>query len=562
LSNIPPFLLNTSKIEEHTATITIDGESREILYPKYATFDNQDTMVTISPKELSGGKEDYDFKIEIENTIEETFTPIRTKPISVIPPTIIRVFSDIYDNIKVGSPIKISKHYDEIPSDEFYHIYRQHKDIKFIVKAKKIENGLYYITLDRPFPQERNTNGELVSIEIHDISSVIVLDYFHMRGNPVIETEEQYTIQDTPSIENYGEKTYEISGRATDFNYITDLAQYVLHRHKGGYLEFDEEESDYLFMESLNHNVPICTFKLHKNQYLCIGDVVRIKEDVFFMKEEFLQGLENTYTITKKKINLTEFDEFEAIYTPLTKQIPKLDIEKSEVVEHRPISSTDPMAHLTEDQARKQFTVDGSDFINDTPKGLKFVELQSEAWVLQCETEYPNISTDKYYAVSYSGKSIKGKLTTKSTPTELYFIPMDTSVNTSFPEVNELVYLYYSTENNAPLFTLQNLKSSRLVSPPALVTTFTKPQNTLYTTFSLYTSPTFSTTPDIPSWTLISTNTTDLTQIVIGNFGTLSYDIPILDEHYVLTLTATLDTLQNTSTKYISFSKEGKTMIF
>lgn len=565
---IPPFLLISNKIKGQTAQFTPAGESafQTLQYIQHTTFNNEDVSVKISPKDLGKDedKEDYDFKVLLKNTITNKTNPQRVKPLEVILPNILQLSNTDFDETSVGDLIKISSHYADDSLNEFYFTYLEFKENKYIVLSKKVEDGKFYITLNNPFPNYKNKKFEYIMVEKYNYQDVIMINHFHIRGNPIVETMEKYVIQDKDSVDYYGEKTYTINGKLTDFNYLRSLAEYIMYRHKGGYV-IDEQ-----FEEQIKNNVPICTFKVHKLLGVREGDVIKVNESVYFMP--VVNTEEKTFTVIKKKITLSEFDEITAIYTPLTKQYNKLTMERTDKSLFTPISSTDPTAYLTSDQVRtlfvtKENSIGGGAVAEKMSGDYKFIKTNSDnSWHIAITKQLPSIDNTSTFIVKFGGKEASGRMNYR-TATQVDFVPMPV---TNPPNENSYVEIIKISPKESTTAKIDVIGGMRVCMPTNKTILFNQSTWTrsgdmkivMFVNYSLYETPSFISENPALYCKEANLKTSGVIYSDWHSIGTLAGSgfVPDDDKTYVIKVVGVLKDNSLTPPVYISYDKKPATL--
>lgn len=539
--NLNPFVRTTQPFLVNSATVKTVGN--QILQ---TDFSNDYIDVTIEPKDPDAlDKEDYDFKITISNNIWSGNRPIATiQPLQIIQPSIIKVSEDIYNTVQLGYIIKPSASYEEDTSNPQYSNYIKYKDTTYSIISKSIDGiNNYYLQVDKFFPADRDYQNKYLMIDIYANTDVVLLNHFHIRGNPILQTVEKYSATNLDSVNYFGEKIYNISVSMLDIGYVQEFVDYILNYCSGGYYN----ESTGEFQESIKNSLPLISFKIHKEFGLYIGSLCKI--DVMYYNINYSSAI---FQIVGIKRTFGEPDEYQAIlyHSNLTDFI-NYPLEYNKVSQYKPISSTDPTIYLTADQLRVP-KLENVPALDVTPNNANLTKVENGLFYISC-SNIDTISTEQIYSVVVQGQVIRGRLLPESTTTQIIFCPtIDTYIS---PPVPSPVTIYINPANSAPdtpptsdslpdkIYNIRGnivpnpLTTTELEHPPlALIAKYEGDFD--YVVADLYKYD--STLPITEQTALLASNliTTDKS-ITIGNFA-LSFDVklaPITSNPVLLKIT-------------------------
>lgn len=286
----PPFLLISNTVGNETigSTTTL----------KYDEHDNNKIQLdVIKPFDY---EDKCDFKIAFTNIATSTVPILRFSPSLMMGNLVLRI-GDVgtFNSLEVGSILKISDIYKDDIENPFYSDYVDYKTQKYTILSKRTDADSYnYIMVDKPFPNTKNNKGQYVIIDAYtDIANIVHINYFHIRGNPIIQKKETYLKEDVPSIDNFGEKIYAINGKFVDINYLKEFGSYLMNEHKGGEID----SSTRYFQEKIPMSSVTIEFDIIRNFRLKKGDIIRIHEDVYFNIDSGNIDMPNTFFITAKR---------------------------------------------------------------------------------------------------------------------------------------------------------------------------------------------------------------------------------------------------------------------
>jgi len=295
-----PVYLQTNKLK-------IEGEGQEQI-SKYSSFDNSNIELTVSYDETGRN----DFNISIKNTMSGSYSvhsPLKTQ---------LRVLTVLnIGNYNVGDVLVLDN------SNEGKTYYNDLKNEKWKITAKFIDEDSLdnYIVVDKNYPTEEigSTNSyHNYTFKRYNYNTIIHLNELRVRGNPVLEATEPYNAKNQLSIENYGQKDFEISG---DIANIDDV-KLLFNSLKNEYSGLDAESSPIIIPFSTTHR-----FDFE------VGDLVRITDSV-------VTKLNNRIGIIISKnyysSNLLEFN-YDALLISSYEPYPE-DVNLTQVIEYKPVS--------------------------------------------------------------------------------------------------------------------------------------------------------------------------------------------------------------------------------
>ena len=116
-------------------------------------------------------------------------------------------------------------------TDSRYDRYLEFQNVKWLVRSKFTEGSEYYIILDSSYPRKYGyDNFDFIKF---DRSSVILINEFYIRGNPVMESTQTYSYNSPESVAFYGTKEYGIDGKCMEKTYFEKVAGYVFNTYLG-----------------------------------------------------------------------------------------------------------------------------------------------------------------------------------------------------------------------------------------------------------------------------------------------------------------------------------------
>jgi hypothetical protein len=426
LNSLVPFNLVTTKFQEQDSMI------------KQIDFLNTDIKVVISKREASflNENEDYDMKIEItyDNGSGGQLSDYKKYDIkveNVISPNIIQVSEEDYNKITLSDVIIISSTYNTVTSD-FYYEYITFADRRYVVIGKSVDQSYHYISLSESYPEYRDTNGNFMNIELYDSSNAVMLNHFHIRGNPMLQLIEKYNSRDDDSIEMYGEKIYSTTINHGDFSYVEKLSAYILDKCSG--VRYDALLDK--IVPDFNSQLSTLTFKIHKDYFLSVGNIITVDMEMFD-----ISNATGYFEIIAKTQTIGDVNEYTAILYHLDAIDTSLyTLTRNEVNKYKPISSTDPTEYLTADQLRVPEL--DSDVQEVTPNNAKIVSINP--LTLTCDS-FPSINTNLYYTLYQGAINVVVKILPESTDNTLYLLKMENK-NVQLGECR--LFLHVNANNN------------------------------------------------------------------------------------------------------------------
>jgi len=220
-----PLYIASNKIE-------LKGNTKQEHYITYNTYDNSNLQVKIEQADDN----ESDLKCTFINTIPKTYPVIEEYPIST-QGTILRV--DNIDNFNVGDCLMLHEENASNPAVKDYYNYNSNNRYTVVNIFK--EDGNDYIILDGIYPIG-NEQEQLKYIK-YDYREVIHLQSFYIRGNPVIEDEEYNLYENLESIEAYGTKSIDITGKIVKKEDLSKIVDYYMEGFNG----IDEKGIKFVF---------------------------------------------------------------------------------------------------------------------------------------------------------------------------------------------------------------------------------------------------------------------------------------------------------------------------
>jgi hypothetical protein len=550
-----PFLVNTCKVGTE---IQEDGSETVVQYD----FSNDNVSVLIERKS-EDEKESYDFRVTIKNTIAEQKTSLFSiSPNEIIEPVIIGVTSQIYKKLKVGYMLKVSKIYEGNTYHPQYYNYLMYKEKTYTIMAKSIDeqSGKYYITVDKSVTADRDLTGEYVKFDVYDNDDVILLNHFHIRGNPIIQTTERYIVENADSISYFGEKPYQISADIVDVSFLQTLVNYILNKCSGGYMD-----SYGKFQEDIKTSLPIIEFKTHKNYNLHIGSLFAM--NIEYHNTQYGTAIFQVIEVNKR---IGDVDQYRAILYKAEDTYTNLyTIDTSNSAKYRPISSTDPTLYISSDELRMEEIKNMPQF-DITPLDSVITEISNGEIIITCAEDFGTVDSASVHTLKFDEQEIKGKLSPKTTKRRIVFLPTISSYNMPILPTKCLLYIHVSQQTQEKMLT--NVKASKITESDglggtkikALYTTFTKPYEVLFVKAELYeyNSNKIGNEGDLNDLVAyqdssIASYDTNDSNVVFGEF-TVSYYVDLVsDREYYIRLTPYTTSGVYDSSVYVVFKEDS-----
>lgn len=224
---------NTTKppIAMITTQITSDGGRGENALIRYGTFDNSDIEVEIVESE----DDSSDIKVKLKNTKNITSSNLLT----VTPITfedwgnlILEIDLSTYNNTSVGDVLKIKEQTiftDAVERD----IYENKKKLTWIVQEVYESSGQYFIQVDNDIPN-------LFDLIKYPFDSIVFLQKFYLKGNPLIQFNHPVTLKNQSSIEQYDEREVVIDSRPLDNISFRRVADFYKNNFGGVESDFSD----------------------------------------------------------------------------------------------------------------------------------------------------------------------------------------------------------------------------------------------------------------------------------------------------------------------------------
>jgi hypothetical protein len=212
--NIPIYLF-TNKLGVKN-TITADK------YTYYTSYDNSDIELKIEIADDNESNIKCTLTNKIENIIPTTdFTPISTLG------NILEV--DDLDNYEVGDCLILHEDNKIDPNTKDYYYYNSNN--KYTITSMFEEDSKYYIILDGIYPLGNEQTP--LKFKKYDYTEIIHLQGMYLRGNPVIQEEEHLLLQNQESIDAYGTKSMELTGKIVKKEDLSKLTNYLIQNFTG-----------------------------------------------------------------------------------------------------------------------------------------------------------------------------------------------------------------------------------------------------------------------------------------------------------------------------------------
>ena len=287
--NIPIYLF-TNKLGVKN-TLEVDK------YTYYTSFDNSDIELTV---EIADDNES-NIKCTLTNTIENTIDVLVYTPISTNG-NILEV--DDLSNYEVGDCIIL--HEDNSLDSNTKDYYNYNSNNKYTITSMFEEDSKYYIILDGVYPIGNEQTQ--MKFKKYDYSEIIHLQGMYLRGNPVIQEEEYLLIENQESIDAYGNRPIEITGKIIKKEDLESITNY----YSQNFIGLTYETSKFVFpieivgglydlkvLDVIEIEDPVYT-GLQKQKMLIIDKKVSRTmngQDTMDRKEEYtlfmLNGIEN-----------------------------------------------------------------------------------------------------------------------------------------------------------------------------------------------------------------------------------------------------------------------------
>jgi len=275
-----PIYMMTNKLG-----LTGSGESQSYTY---SSFDNSNVQVVL--ERATDNKNN--FNLYFNNTLSVptiyTFTPVNT--IS----NVLQV-SNI-NNYNTGDVLKLSSSNESIADNE--ELYLKLREEKWIIKNKFTDGSQHFIVLNRGFPI--GDNGTQFVCDKYLYSSIILLNNFSIKGNPVMESIINIENLDQTSIDDEGKKEYVLDGKFLKINDLEIAIDYLKNGFKN-----TNDISQKRFIE----------FEIDTNLDLQVLDVITLTDNVRmnFTSKDFIILERNvncvgTTTYKFKAITLNEYE--------------------------------------------------------------------------------------------------------------------------------------------------------------------------------------------------------------------------------------------------------------
>lgn len=245
----PPVYVISNKL---TAPQTLNGVLT------FGTFDNSNLQVTIEKSTDS----EYDVYTTFKNTISINSNLVTSLfPVARTLGTTLQVSS--LDGINIGDVLVVQKHDNMTTID--LDTYNKVKGIRYIIMGKITEGSNYYITLSDTYPIAEGS-AFVFSAKKYPYDSIVFLQEFFIRGNPVLQEEVAIDISNAESIDTYDEIGYSFEGNFYDEDSYKDLIDYLYN----GFGAVGTDDRKFVH-----------TIKVRDSWQFSRGDVIRFRDSIY-----------------------------------------------------------------------------------------------------------------------------------------------------------------------------------------------------------------------------------------------------------------------------------------
>lgn len=201
------FSQNDTETPIYLYTNSIDGTKTDNLgIISIRSIDNSNIQVKFENSDIK----DNIYKITLKNTKTQSTTYDITPTTVFNGQTLIELSASNYDLCNIGDMLEL-KSVDS--SNSAYSTYLSWKSERWLIDSKFIDSGIYYITVNTPYPLAYG--GINFTFTKYNRDDIILLNEFYLRANPVMETSNSYDYKNQPSIDEYGTKELTLEGKAT-----------------------------------------------------------------------------------------------------------------------------------------------------------------------------------------------------------------------------------------------------------------------------------------------------------------------------------------------------------
>lgn len=331
--------MQLDKVKSHTTDqiVKYDYGFAGDLYP----YDD----LILKVEKTKPSENDSDLKITITNNHEVSV--IDTPIISMLSSLYLEIDSTTYGNIYAGCVLLMKP---VVETNDFYSLYTSIKKNKYTILQKEIKNSKYYILIDKVFPTERNSLNQHPNIIIYT-SEIFHLNYFSIRGNPIVETKENVSMIEQKSIDEFKESVNEVNGSVTDIKFIETMGNYLLN------------ETSVISASSIEPNIDKTKYTVKvdniKRFDLDVLDRVIVYENQYLMinsPEPIDIADEKPFIITEKSISISNGNSIESLVMvntlPTKSYLNTYSINKSEINLWKPLSINTPTNYLEIEQIK------------------------------------------------------------------------------------------------------------------------------------------------------------------------------------------------------------------
>lgn len=305
-----PIYLQTNKISPYMCVTDVESS-----YIKYSSFDNSDIQLSI--KKATNNEDD--FNLYIKNIMQDSNTFFTSSDDSIIKffGKTIQVDYNMYIDSEVGDVITLDYTIDEIrslddSSGNLYYIYSNLKNVKWQIKNKFKEGSSNYLVLTSTYPKPILLNDveHKFKFKKYPYSSIIMLNSFYIKGNPVLETINNVEESNAQSIKKFGKKEYVIDGKFLAIQDLSLAIDYLLEGYNG---LSSESQKKYIEFELA------CNYDLQLLDIIAIEDnfVLNLERTKYFIIIE--KTCENVAT-TSHKFKAITLNEYETKYPEIPLQ--------------------------------------------------------------------------------------------------------------------------------------------------------------------------------------------------------------------------------------------------
>lgn len=210
-TGLPPiFMLST--------TIVDDMGRGDDKFLQFDTFDNRDIEVTIGEPKKRKNKAGIVFKNTKTINSSQILT-INPTAFSEIGNVLIEVSLSIYNQTSVGDVLKLKQPVSFNNTIE-ENLFNELRNNVWTIVSVFESSGQYYIRVNSNIPKE-------FELEKYPYSSIVYLNEFYIRGNPILQSTQGLNEENLTSIEIHGEKSYNLDGKLLSNEGIRTIADFL-----------------------------------------------------------------------------------------------------------------------------------------------------------------------------------------------------------------------------------------------------------------------------------------------------------------------------------------------